>query len=103
MLTRKLLAAIAAITLLAGSGCSVTRDQQSAGSYVDDTAITTAVKAKFVGSDAVAGSSISVETLNGSVMLSGFAKNATEKSAAESLAREVDGVTSVKTQTFVRP
>jgi osmotically-inducible protein OsmY len=36
-------------------------------------------------------------------MLSGFAKSSSEKSAAESLAREVDGVTAVKNQIVVRP
>lgn len=103
MLTRKTFAALAAITLLAVSGCSVTRDQQSPGAYVDDAAITTAVKSKFVGNKEVAASSITVETLNGTVMLSGFAKNATEKSTAEALAREVDGVTAVKNQIVIRP
>jgi osmotically-inducible protein OsmY len=48
-------------------------------------------------------SSIGVETLNGTVMLSGFAKNATEKSTAESIARKVNGVKSVKNQIAVRP
>ena len=48
-------------------------------------------------------SSIHVETLNGTVMLSGFAKNATEKSTAESIARGVNGVKSVKNEIAVRP
>lgn len=103
MLTKKIFAAVAAITLLTVSGCSVARDQQSAGAYIDDAAITTAVKSKFVGNKEVAASSISVETLNGTVMLSGFAKNATEKSTAESLAREVDGVRSVKNEIAIKP
>jgi hyperosmotically inducible protein len=103
MLTKKIFAALAVITLLTLSGCSVARDQQSAGAYIDDAAITTAVKSKFVGNKEVAASSISVETLNGTVMLSGFAKNATEKSMAESLAREVDGVSAVKNQIVIKP
>ena len=49
------------------------------------------------------GSSISVETLNGTVMLAGFAKNATEKSTAESIARDVKGVKAVKNEIAVRP
>jgi osmotically-inducible protein OsmY len=51
----------------------------------------------------VAGTSITVETLNGTVMLSGFAKNQKEKSTAESIARGVDGVKSVKNEITVRP
>ena len=48
-------------------------------------------------------SAISVETLNGTVMLSGFAKNMTEKSMAEKLAREVSGVKQVKNEIAIRP
>lgn len=96
-------AAVASIALLTVAGCAVTRDQQSTGAYVDDTAITTAVKSRFVDSKDVAASSISVETLNGTVMLSGFAKNATEKTTAESLAWKVKGVKSVRNEIAVRP
>lgn len=48
-------------------------------------------------------SAISVETLNGTVMLSGFAKNATEKVTAESIARKVNGVKAVKNEIAIRP
>jgi osmotically-inducible protein OsmY len=47
-------------------------------------------------------SSISVETLNGTVMLSGFAKNSTEKATAEALTWKVKGVKSVKNEIAVR-
>jgi hyperosmotically inducible periplasmic protein len=96
-------AAVTTVALLTVSGCAVTRGQESTGAYVDDTAITTAVKSRFVDSKHVAASSISVETLNGTVMLSGFAKNATEKATAESLAWKVNGVKSVKNEIAVRP
>lgn len=98
------LAAIAAaMTLLFATGCAVSRHQQSVGAYVDDTAITTAVKARYIEHRAVDASSISVETLNGTVLLSGFAKNATERAMAESLARQVSGVKLVKNEIAVRP
>ncbi len=51
----------------------------------------------------VAGTSISVETLNGTVMLSGFAKNATEKNTADRIARDVNGVKAVKNEIAIRP
>jgi osmotically-inducible protein OsmY len=98
-----LAAAIAAVALLTASGCAVHRDQETVGAYVDDTAITTKVKARFVENKQVDATSIRVETLNGTVMLSGFAKNATEKSTAESLARDVSGVKAVKNEITVRP
>jgi osmotically-inducible protein OsmY len=90
-------------TLVVSSGCAVTRGQESAGAYVDDTAITTAVKARFVGNKTVDASAISVETLKGTVMLSGFAKNGDEKTMAENLAWKVEGVKGVKNEIAVRP
>jgi osmotically-inducible protein OsmY len=96
-------AGVAALALLGASGCAVTRGQEAVGAYVDDTAITTSVKARYVDNKDVDASSIGVETLNGTVMLSGFAKNATEKATAESIAMKVKGVKSIKNEIAVRP
>jgi hyperosmotically inducible periplasmic protein len=93
----------AALVLATTTGCAVTRGQESVGAYVDDTAITTAVKARFVDNKNVDASAISVETLNGTVMLSGFAKSSAEKSVAESLTWKVNGVKSVKNEIAIRP
>jgi osmotically-inducible protein OsmY len=71
-----LLATAAALTVL--PGCAVTRGQSTVGEYIDDASVTTAVKAKFVESKAVDAVAINVETLNGTVMLSGFAKSLNE-------------------------
>lgn len=98
-----LAAAVAAVALLTATGCAVTRGQETVGAYVDDATITTRVKARFVENKDVDASSIRVETLKGTVMLSGFAKNATEKSTAESVARGVSGVKSVKNEITIRP
>ena len=98
-----LTAAISAVVLLSATGCAVTRGQETVGAYVDDTAITTSVKARFVDNRDVDASAISVETLNGTVMLSGFAKSANEKVTAETIARKVNGVRSVKNEIAIRP
>jgi hyperosmotically inducible periplasmic protein len=104
MILRKGLIAVAlVVTLLASAGCAVTRGQQSAGEYVDDSVITAGVKTRMLEDERVAGTSITVETLNGTVMLSGFAKSAAEKAAAESIAKSVDGVKVVKNEIAVRP
>jgi hyperosmotically inducible protein len=95
--------AVTTLALLAFSGCAVTRDQETVGAYIDDTGITSSIKAKFVDNKQVDASSINVETLNGTVQLSGFAKNETEKATAESIARNVKGVKAVKNQITVRP
>jgi len=96
------LATAAALGVLTTTGCSVARDQQSVGSYVDDAALTTRVKAKFAEDQTVSAMAISVETLKGTVQLSGFAKSATEKERAEQLARNTSGVTGVKNDIVVR-
>lgn len=96
------LAVLAGATLI-GSGCSVMRGQETTGAYVDDAAITAAVKAKFVEDKTVAASAISVETLNGTVQLSGFAKSSAEKNQAENLARSVKNVKGVRNDIVIRP
>lgn len=104
MIIRNTLAAIAtAAALLATTGCAVTRGQESVGAYVDDTVITTAVKARFVKDKEVDATAISVETLNGTVMLSGFAKSTEEQAMATNLTWKVKGVRGVKNETAVRP
>jgi hyperosmotically inducible protein len=95
--------AICAAALLALPGCAVMRGQESVGQYVDDAAITTAVKARYIDNQDVDAAAIQVETLRGEVMLSGFAKDAKERAAAEAIARDVQGVTEVKNEIAVRP
>ena len=98
-----LAAVLASIVLLTATGCAVTRGQESVGAYIDDSAITTAVKARFVENQMVDATAISVETMKGTVMLSGFAKGATERSTAEALAWKVNGVKAVKNEIAIRP
>ncbi len=101
--TAVIAAALLGIAVVTTSGCAVTRGQESVGAYVDDAAITTAVKARFVENKEVDAAAISVETLKGTVQLSGFAKNVNEKTTAEALARKVNGVRAVKNDISIRP
>jgi hyperosmotically inducible protein len=103
MINRTVLLSALAASLIALAGCAVTRGQESVGAYVDDVAITTSVKARFVDNRDVDASSIKVDTLNGTVMLSGFAKNSVERTTAEQIARNVSGVRSVRNEIAVRP
>lgn len=89
--------------LVTTAGCAVTRGQEPVGAYVDDATITTKIKAEMVADKNVDAGAIKVETLNGTVMLSGFAKSSLEKSTAESIARKVSGVKQVKNEIAVRP
>jgi hyperosmotically inducible protein len=103
MNTRNLFTVALAASLITLAGCAVTRGQETTGAYIDDAAITTSVKTRFVGNKEVDAASIKVETLNGTVMLSGFAKNGAEKSSAETIARNVSGVRAVRNEILVRP
>ena len=101
--TKAIAIAILAGATILGSGCSIMRGQETVGAYVDDTTITTAVKAKFVEDKTVDAGAIKVETLNGTVALSGFAKSNAEKAQAEFLARNTKGVREVRNNLVVRP
>ena len=103
MNARTLFSTALVASLIALSGCAVTRGQETVGAYIDDAAITTGVKARFVDNRDVDAASIKVETLNGTVLLSGFAKNSLERSTAESIARNVGGVRQVRNEIAVRP
>jgi len=91
-----LVAAMSAIALLSANGCAVVRDQQSVGTYIDDSVLTTQVKAKFAEDPIVSAMAISVETFKGVVQLSGVAKTTAERLLAEQLARETSGVVGVR-------
>jgi len=95
-------AALAGMTVLT-TGCAVVRGQSTTGAFVDDAAITTSVKARMVEDKTVSATSINVETLNGTVQLSGFAKSGAEKAQAETIARNVRNVRAVRNDIVVRP
>ena len=88
---------------LVATGCSVVRDQQSVGSYIDDVTISNMIRAKFVESKIVSLNAIDVETLKGVVQLSGFAKSQMEKDRAEQIVRGTDGVKGIRNDIIVRP
>lgn len=91
------------VVVLAASGCAVHRGQESVGAYIDDTGITTMIKSRFVENKQVDASSIRVETLKGTVMLSGFARNYIERTTAETIANGVKGVVAVQNEIAIRP
>jgi hyperosmotically inducible protein len=81
--------------LLMVSGCS-SMTGETAGQYVDDTAITTSVKAKLTAEKVANFTRIDVDTTNQVVTLNGIVESADQKARAEQLARQVGGVKSVK-------
>lgn len=102
MLRSIVLASAVAVGALTVTGCAVSRDQQTVGSYIDDTTITTQVKARFAEDPTVSAMAIKVETLKGVVQLAGFAKSDAERDKAEQIATNVKGVTRVANDILVR-
>jgi hyperosmotically inducible periplasmic protein len=94
--TNKFLAAALLGVALAAAGCSSSPTRESTGEYIDDTALTTRVKAKFVEDKTVSAGAINVETFKGVVQLSGFANSQAEANQAVALAQSTSGVKSVK-------
>ena len=86
----------AAAVLVTLAGCAATRTQESTGQYVDDTAITTKVKAAILNEPTLKVAEINVETFKGSVQLSGFVNSTTAMLKAVEVTRHVGGVKSVK-------
>jgi len=70
--------------------------KESAGEYVDDAVITTKVKAAVLGEPTLKSAEINVETLKGTVQLSGFVNSRADIDKAVQVAKAVKGVKSVK-------
>ena len=85
-----------AVTLVSVVGCASTSKQEGTGEYVDDSVITTKVKAAIFNEPTLKSAEINVETFKGAVQLSGFVSSQTAINKAAELARGVNGVKSVK-------
>lgn len=85
-----------AVALVYAVSCSPTPRQESAGEYVDDSFITSKVKAAIFDDPALKVAEINIETFKGIVQLSGFVSSQTAANRAVEVARGVSGVRSVK-------
>jgi len=95
-ITRKL-AILAGILFVAITlGCASTAKQEGTGEYVDDTVITSKVKAAILNEPTLKSAEINVETFKGVVQLSGFVTSQAAESKAIEVTRTVGGVKSVK-------
>ena len=89
-------AIVATVILTMTLGCASTRTHEGTGQYVDDSAITTKVKAAILGEPGLKVSEINVETFKGVVQLSGFVSSRSDIKSAVKVASAVTGVKSVK-------
>lgn len=84
------------LALALSLGCASTQKQEGTGEYVDDTVITTKVKAAILDEPTLKVAEINVETFKGVVQLSGFVTSAAAANRAVEVTRGVGGVKSVK-------
>lgn len=94
-------ASIAALCVALGAsvatvGCGSTETKPSLGETIDDSVITSKVKARFLEDKETSVLDIKVETFKGIVQLSGFVSTRAEADRAVALAQGVTGVQSVK-------
>lgn len=99
---KRVTAFFAAITMMFMLGCASTAKHEGTGEYIDDTVITTKVKAKILDEPGLKSAEINVETFKGIVQLSGFVSSQANINRAAELARSVKGVTSVKNDMRVK-
>jgi hyperosmotically inducible protein len=90
------------LAALGATACAATQTQRSTGEAVDDTVITSTIKASLVQDPTTKARQIEVETYRGVVQLSGFVDTAASKSRAEELAQKTKGVTRVDNNLEVR-
>jgi hyperosmotically inducible protein len=93
---RRLVLFIASIVLVSALGCASTSNREGTGEYVDDTVVTTKVKAAIFNEPTLKSAEVNVETFKGVVQLSGFVSSPDARSTAVRVTRDVPGVKSVK-------
>lgn len=101
-LTRSFAALFLALSLMTVAGCASTSKQSGTGEYVDDSVITTKVKAMLFDEPNLRSGQINVETFKGVVQLSGFVATRDDINRAVEIARSVKGVESVKNDMRLR-
>lgn len=95
-------AAFLAVTLVSVVGCASSAKHTGTGEYIDDSVITTKVKAAIFNEPTLKVSEINVETFKGVVQLSGFVHTPADIPKAVDVARSVKGVVSVKNDMRVK-
>ena len=90
------------ILIVAFVACESKPKQSSTGEYIDDSVITTEIKAQLAKNDFLKSLEISVETRKGIVQLSGFVNSQQAADKAGEIARSVKGVQSVKNNLIVK-
>jgi osmotically-inducible protein OsmY len=95
-ISKRLATLLVSFLLIAVAGCASTSKSEGTGEYIDDTVITTKVKAVIFNEPTLKSRELNVETFKGVVQLSGFVSSQTDINKALQVTRSVKGVKSVK-------
>jgi osmotically-inducible protein OsmY len=101
-LAKRFIPVVTAVLIASLTACAPTKTSEGTGEYVDDSVITTKVKAAFAEDPVVKATEVKVETFKGTVQLSGFVDSAEAEHRAVEIARGVQGVKSVKDDMHLR-
>ena len=97
----RILFLILCCTLVAA--CSSNEPFKETGVYLDDSVITTRVKASLAKSEDTSALDIKVKTIKGVVQLSGFVDSERERQAAISITKQVPGVKAIQDKMSLKP
>ncbi len=101
-LVRLITTLFASLCLLAMVACAPTAQREGTGEYIDDTVLTTKVKAALAADPVVKATEVNVETFRGTVQLSGFVSTPEARQRAVQLARATNGVRGVKDDMVIK-
>jgi osmotically-inducible protein OsmY len=101
-IAQRFISMFAAFMLFLLVGCASTGTREGTGEYLDDTVITSKVKAAFAADPTVKATEVKVETFKGTVQLSGFVESRESAQKAVQLARQVKGVREVRNNTVLK-
>jgi hyperosmotically inducible protein len=90
------------VIALSVAACEAVSGRETFGQYIDDTTISTNVRAKIDDDPELKPFEISVETMQGVVQLSGFVDSSNTKSVAGHDAMVIEGVHEVHNNLIVR-
>ena len=101
--TNRIMKFLACLVLVVSfTGCAATSKQESTGQYIDNSVITSKVKAAIFDEPSLKTFQIKVESFKGEVQLSGFVDTPASVFKAEAIARGVQGVSGVKNDLILK-
>ena len=96
MKNRMITTLAASLLIFGAAGCSVVQGSKTPSNYASDVELTSKVKADLLENGQVDGLDVNVDANDGKITLSGWASTQAEMERAAQVARQTEGVKSVK-------